>query len=153
MILDRLEIEIAKHSGKGNGKLIVTFAQFEEYGLYRKTIPPALRELIALGFIEITEQGRGGNAEWRRPSKYRLTSRNTDDAPATHEWRQITDDDAAMIAAGARRPDPNSPGRKGFQKPGVESVPKPGVESVPNFGGGKCTEAPDFPGGGKCTTI
>ena len=32
-----------------------------------------LREAEALGFIRIAAHGRGGNAEYRQPSKYRLT--------------------------------------------------------------------------------
>jgi hypothetical protein len=44
-----------------------------------------LGELVALGFIEITERGRAGNAEWRSPNKFRLTYR-TKDRPAPHRW-------------------------------------------------------------------
>jgi hypothetical protein len=149
-VLARFEIELAAHGGKDNGNLIVTFAQFTEYGLHRKAIAPAVREATNLGFVEVTEQGRGGNAEWRRPSKYRLTYLPTEDAPPTHEWRRITNDDAAIIAAGARRPGTNSPGPesvpKAFQKPGPESVLKPGPESVPKPRAGKRTEGAVFPG-------
>src|SRR5262249_26631794 len=35
------------------------------YGIDRHAIGPAIRELVALGFVEITEHGRAGNADWR----------------------------------------------------------------------------------------
>jgi hypothetical protein len=53
-ILDRLEIEHAHHGGNDNGKLPCTYEHFFEYGVHRHSIAPALRELEALGFIEIT---------------------------------------------------------------------------------------------------
>ena len=76
-VLARIEIELAHHGGNDNGRLPVTFDHFAEYGMDRHAIAPALREVCALGFIEITEQGRAGNAEWRRPNKFRLTYRHT----------------------------------------------------------------------------
>ena len=66
-ILDRLEIELAHHGGVDNGRLPCTFDHFTEYGIDRHSIAPALREAEALKFIEITERGRAGNAEYRRP--------------------------------------------------------------------------------------
>lgn len=59
-ILDRLEIEIAHHGGKDNGRLPCTFDHFAEYGVDRHSIAPALREVEALKFIEVTERGRAG---------------------------------------------------------------------------------------------
>jgi hypothetical protein len=101
-ILARLEIELADHGGKDNGKLPVTYEQFEDYGVHDHAIAPAIRELEALGFIEITEQGVAGNSEFRRPSKYRLTYRHVGRAEPTDEWRRIKEDDAARVAKRAR---------------------------------------------------
>jgi len=103
-VLDRIEIAHARHGGHDNGKLAVTFNQFQEYGARRHSIAPALRELAQLGFIEVTEQGRAGNADWRRPTLFRLTYRDTANAAATNEWRSITEDDANTIAKGTRPP-------------------------------------------------
>ena len=89
-ILDRIEIELAHHGGKDNGRLPVTFDDFVAYGVNRHAIAPAIRELVALGFIEVTQQGRAGNAEFRRPGKYRLTYHDSFGTKATNEWRQIT---------------------------------------------------------------
>ena len=49
-ILDRIEIELADHGGKDNGKLPVTYADFEEFGIgNRHAIAPGIREVCALG--------------------------------------------------------------------------------------------------------
>ena len=102
-VIDRIDIELRRHAGHENGGLVVTFDQFGEYGIDRHSIAPALREAEALGFVEITERGRGGNAEFRSPHKFRLTFQATDHAEATHEWRRITTmDDAKRIAMRAR---------------------------------------------------
>jgi hypothetical protein len=106
-ILDYCEIRLARHWAK-NGQLIMTYDELVAYGVHRHAIAPAIRELIALGFIEVTEQGRAGNAECRRPTKVRVTYLKTKDAPPAHEWRHITKDDAAMIAKSARRPAPEN---------------------------------------------
>jgi hypothetical protein len=85
----RLEIELAHHGGNDNGKLPLTYDDIERYGVHRQAIAPALRELAALGFIEITERGRAGNGEFRRPHQFRLTYRNLARANPTNEWRKI----------------------------------------------------------------
>jgi hypothetical protein len=36
-------------------------------------IAPAIREVVALGLVVVTEQGCVGNSEFRKASKYRLT--------------------------------------------------------------------------------
>ena len=106
-VLDRLEIEIAKHGGTGNGDLICPYDDFERYGIDRHAIGPALRELAALGFIEVTDRGVAGNAEFRAPSRYRLTYRSTGRHNATHDWRRIDSvNDAAALARAARASQP-----------------------------------------------
>ena len=103
-ILARVEIEMAHHGGFDNGKLPVTFEDFVQYGMDRHAVAPAIRECCALGFLEVTELGRAGNAEFRQPSKYRLTYRHVDRANATNEWQRIhTVEEAEQIAWAARR--------------------------------------------------
>jgi hypothetical protein len=103
-ILARLEIEHAHHGGNDNGELPVTSDQFIEYGIHHNAVSPAIREVEALGFVEITEQGRAGNAEWRRPNKFRLTYRPLGRAAETDEWRNIkTMEEAEMVAGIARK--------------------------------------------------
>ncbi len=104
-VLARIEIEHAHHGGKENGDLPVTYEQFAAYGLHPKSIAPAIRELVTLGFIEITQRGCAGNADFRRPAHYRLTYRHVEGQPGdgTHEWRQIeTMEQAEELAKRAR---------------------------------------------------
>ena len=102
-ILDRLEIELAHHGGNDNGRLPVTFDHFAEYGIDRHSIAPAMREVEALKFIEVTERGRAGNAEYRRPNLFRLTYKPVGRALATDEWRSIkTEAEAKMLSKVAR---------------------------------------------------
>ena len=104
-ILDRLEIELGHHAGHDNGVLPVTFVDFENYGIDRHAIVPAIRETVALGFVEITEQGKAGNADFRAPNKFRLTYKQTDKTEPTDDWRKIqTVDDAIALASAARKP-------------------------------------------------
>jgi hypothetical protein len=98
-VLDRLEIELAHHGGMDNGRLPVTYDDFQRYGIDRHAIAPAIRELVALGFVEVTEQGRAGNAEWRMPNLFRITYKHTKDADPTHEWKLIQTAERAKIKA------------------------------------------------------
>jgi hypothetical protein len=107
--LDRIEIEHAHHGGADNGKLPVTYQDFERFGLHPNGTAPALRELEALGFIETTRKGYHGPATLRAPSWYRLTYRpawnaTRRDGDGTHDYLKIkTIEDAEAIAAAARR--------------------------------------------------
>ena len=102
-VLDRVEIEFAHHGGQDNGKLPVTFDDFARYGINRQQIAPAIRECEALGFLQVTERGRAGNAEFRTPNLFRLTYRHTGGAAETNEWRRIETSDGAEQLAGAAR--------------------------------------------------
>ena len=67
-------------------------------------IAPAIRELVALKFIEITKPGRAGNAEFRAPNLFRLTYRHTKREEPSHDWRRIaTTEQATKLARQARR--------------------------------------------------
>lgn len=104
--ISRVEVELAQHGGNDNGKLPVTFDDFEDYGLDRHSIAPALKEAEALGFIEITERGRHGKANRRKPNLFRLTYRPlpTDrKGDGTHEWRAITSIEQAKSVAKVAR--------------------------------------------------
>jgi hypothetical protein len=103
--LDRIAIEHAHHGGNDNGKLPVTYEQFMEYGIDRHAIAPAIRELEALGFIEVTQHGRPSAGKYRWPNLFRLTYVYCDKSSMpTHEWRKIkTLDEAELIARAARK--------------------------------------------------
>jgi hypothetical protein len=105
-ILSRLEIELAEHGGdKGreNGNLIVTYSNFEAYGMDRHAIGPAISEVVALGFVEVTEAGCAGNESFRRPNKFRLTYRHANGQNPTDDWEAVpTIEGAEAIASNAR---------------------------------------------------
>ncbi len=128
--LSRIEIEWAHHGGQDNGKLPVTFDDFVKYGVHRTSVGPALAELEALGFIEITERGKMARAaEYRQPNKFLLTSRaERKGVEPLLKWRRFKSLEEAEAAAGAARdrgktPSPASgeiqkpPVRKPYQRP------------------------------------
>ncbi len=84
--LDRLELEHLDHAGKENGRLVVTYDDFARFGIRRASITSALEQLEAVGFLRVMERGRGGNSEYRKASKYRLTYLATNDAEPTDDW-------------------------------------------------------------------
>lgn len=103
-VLERIEIELAQHGGQDNGGLPVTYDDFQRYGIDRHLIAPAIRELVALKFIEITRPGRAGNAEYRAPNLFRLTYRHTKQAEPSHDWRRVaTAEQATKLGRQARR--------------------------------------------------
>ena len=92
LVIARIEIELGHHGGNDNGRLPVTTEDFVAYGMHRGSVAPAIREAEALGFIRVTEHGRGGNAEYRSPNYFFLTfahNRNSRAQPPTHDWRRI----------------------------------------------------------------
>src|SRR4051794_14506179 len=128
-VLDRLEVELASHGGTDNGKLPVTFADFHRYGIDYDAIAPAIREVVALGFVEITQVGRAGNAEYRSPNIFRLTYRHTNYDDPTEEWRRVSDGEQAKLIAVAARKTVNKNYNSSRGKPGV-SVGKKRVAPV-----------------------
>jgi hypothetical protein len=107
----------------------VTYADFEKYGMDRHAIAPTIREVVALGFLRITREGRAGNSEFRRSTLYRLTYVNTVDGEPTHEWRQITSlKQAEARAREARAAEPRKTKRQ-WGKPTPASVGETPIES------------------------
>jgi hypothetical protein len=102
-VMHRLEAEHMNHGGGENGRLQVTYDQLHEWGMDRNAIAPAIRELVALGFVEITEPGYGG-AEKGRSNRFRLTYVNSKSREVpTNEWSKIaTLEKAESLASAAR---------------------------------------------------
>ncbi len=105
-VLSRIEIELAHHGGRDNGKLPVTFDDFAGYGVRRHSIAPALDELEILGFIKITQRGRRARgAEYRRPNLFLLTTRPELEGmrPEQCGWRRFkTTEDAEAALEGVK---------------------------------------------------
>jgi hypothetical protein len=107
--LNRIESEHMAHGGAENGKLPVTYADFERCGIHVNAIAPALRELEVLGLIETTRKGYDGAAGLRAPSLYRLTyvaawNAGRADETGTHEYPEQAEvaRDAARNAVNPR---------------------------------------------------
>jgi hypothetical protein len=108
-ILDRLELEHMEHGGVENGRLICTYDQFAKAGIRRASLPLAIRQAVALGFLRITVLGGRAIADVRQPTRYRLTyppglrclvagSDQREEISPTNDWRLIKTDEAAAEA-------------------------------------------------------
>ncbi|MDX3970080.1 MAG: hypothetical protein QHD01_26245 [Bradyrhizobium sp.] len=124
-VMDRISIELAQHGGNDNGKLPVTYEHFMEYGIDRHAIAPAIRELEALGFVEVTQRGKPSAGEFRTPNLFRITWVNCKSTPIpSHEWRRISDmETAEALARTARKQKANggNPHRANGGNPHCES--------------------------------
>jgi hypothetical protein len=129
--LFRIVLEHVRQWKNDTSRLTVTYKQFEEYGVCKHDIALALRELEALGLMRITERGRGGNAEYRMASKFRLTI-----APGgTGEFREFKTAEEAEAAARKARGKRERPPKK------TKSTPRNVGRSRPT----KCgAETPHF---------
>jgi len=145
-ILNRLEIEHAHHGGRDNGRLPVTFADLVEYGITnRHLIGPGIRELCALGFVELTRPGRSGIGEHRSPNLFRITYLPADGKAPTNEWRPIQSiEEAEQIARKARGATRKSrPATKPF--PSAENNTDMGVKTTPKTSAENNTGPPFSP--------
>jgi len=89
-IVDRLMIEHMAHGGTENGNLIVTYADFRKYGIRDKTIASAIREAVALGWVQVISKGGKARGDIRHPSYYALAWLPWRDAtPAKNTWRTV----------------------------------------------------------------
>jgi len=103
-VLDRLELEHMRHGRAINGDLVCTYDDFFNAGLRRASVALAVRQCVELGFLEITSAGYRTAAEFRAPSKYRLTyvHGRRKNADPTDEWTGIAtqaDAEAALLRA------------------------------------------------------
>jgi hypothetical protein len=158
-VLDRIEIEFVRHGSKPeeNGALPVTYGDFVDYGINRPAIAPAIRELVALGFVEVTRRGSAGNEEYRQPTLFLITYYWTGSNVEIRDgWRRIKsleEAEAVAVAARANKADPRArgfgkrgaaarwrkqnPGDGNHTEPGMVSIPKTGLvsmETIPNRG-------------------
>jgi hypothetical protein len=141
-ILDRLEIEFYRHGGRPeqNGLLPCTYDHFVEFGVHRHAIGPGIREVVALGFVEITRKGCAGNAGYRQSTLYRLTYRHAgSDKRITDDWRRIeTLAEAETIAEAARTARPEQ--RSKNKSPVSKTITGPSVGNRTNRGHSPVTE-------------
>lgn len=88
-LMDFLLLDHMGHAGKENGRLMATYDQLVKFGITRRKITAAIRELEFLGLVECEHGGRYNMSN--RPSTYRLTFYYTGDGiPATNQWKTRT---------------------------------------------------------------
>jgi hypothetical protein len=91
-VLARICIEHMAHAGLENGRLKVTYSDFQAYGIPKRAIPYAIKEVTAAGFARVTQPGRRVcGADKGAAAQYRLTWLSValpgDHSPATNEWK------------------------------------------------------------------
>ena len=85
----RLLLEHINHGGLENGRLVCTYKDFQEYGLTRNKIRPAIEEADFLGLVK-HQRGERIFAK-NQPNSYRITFYGTSEArDPTNEWKRIT---------------------------------------------------------------
>jgi hypothetical protein len=87
-VVFRVAIEHMHHAGTENGALKVTYADFERYGIRRKSLKDAIEQAVAHGFVTITQPGRRSSGPNRWPAHYALTWLSLKDGSApSNRWK------------------------------------------------------------------
>ena len=90
--IERLEIEHLRHGGQNNGELFVSFRQFVDYGISRRSIAPVLKLGEDLGLLEIIRPN-DSLSDIRSPHAYRLSYLPAKGHKApTDEWKTVSRD-------------------------------------------------------------
>jgi hypothetical protein len=125
--LFRIIEELAAHKGKDNGRLPVTYADFQACGIHLDGIAPALRELRWLGITSFV-QGAGGRAAHHAPNLHGVTWLPIDGEEPTCGYRAITTrEEAEAIAAAARKGGPKPNGE--FTRPSRSAASRSGPKT------------------------
>ena len=141
-ILARLEIELMRHRGTNNGRIICTYDDFAEYGIRRRSISRGLHNLCRVGLLVVTQRGR--RDALRNPHHYRLPYLVSHDEagniiPPTDEWKKC-------------RQKTKQNGHSA-QKSRGESAPSTRGENDPGTGGENAPTAPEITGGENAPTF
>jgi hypothetical protein len=95
-LLTRVALEHLRHGGQENGRLAVTYDNFQEWGIPRKAIPEAIAVAEALGFIERTKRGRASWEDQRESGEFAITWQGIGSELPTNAWRRIFSAEAAQ---------------------------------------------------------
>src|SRR6516164_10889977 len=139
-ILARLELELMRHRGTNNGRIICTYDDFAEYGIRRRSISRGLRNLRRVGLLEVTQRGR--RDALRNPHHYRLPYLVSHDEagniiPPPDEWKKYRQKPSKTViqrkSRGAKTP--LGPGAKTTLAPGAKTPllrqKSPGAKTSP----------------------
>jgi hypothetical protein len=87
-VVFRLIAEHLEHALLRNGDLIVTYDQFTQFGIRRKSVNSAITIAERLGFVDVIRGRRAKHGYDRLPNRYRLTFEPTHDAEhRSNRWR------------------------------------------------------------------
>jgi hypothetical protein len=87
-VVQRIMVERMDHGGCDNGRLIVPYRDFHDYGVARGHIIEALEIAEALGFL-VVHRGRWTAADHQEPNRYGLTFFPIGDTFETNDWAGI----------------------------------------------------------------
>ncbi len=126
IVLDRIHREHGAQGGKENGRLKVTWRDFQKAGVQPRRITRAVAEVEALGLAIRTYYGRRACGEDRGASaQFRLTwlpvMEPDNLTPATNEWKRFGDD-----IGGAKRIAKSAAGRTMVQRERESMLVTPG---------------------------
>jgi hypothetical protein len=95
----RIALEHLKHGGVDNGRLPVTYQDFEKCGVRKNSIREAQLVAVHLGFIDRTVGEVPWHGDIRQPSTFGLTwLPRYDGQPASNKWTRIKDKSDARVA-------------------------------------------------------
>lgn len=108
-ILERLEEEHMRHGGQENGNLFVSYKQFVDAGVSKKTIRQMIDVGVALGLLEVMDNSNKWRGDVRPPASYRLTYIPAKGAKVpTDEWkRHSSHEDAKALVKRFGKSDKN----------------------------------------------
>jgi hypothetical protein len=92
-LLDRIELEHMAHNGLENGRLRISYSQFEEWGISRRSIPVAIKYAVDAGFLDVPKRGyliKDTTNEYRLTyfaTRERVRAADEWSAP-TNEWKR-----------------------------------------------------------------
>ncbi len=102
-VVDRIALEHMAHAGTMNGNLVVTFNDFEKWGVWRQKISEAIKDAAARGLIVVTQKGKASAGTNRWPSRYALGWLPMHDgAAATNRWKSWTKEISPSVDSSTR---------------------------------------------------
>jgi hypothetical protein len=84
----RIMIERMNHAGCDNGRLIVPYADFHDYGISPGHLAEDIEIAEALGFLAV-HRGRWIAADHQEPNRYGLTFFPIGDTFETNDWMEV----------------------------------------------------------------
>ncbi len=88
VMLERLEIEHMRHGGFNNGELFVSYRQFVEHGISRKSIRRTQQLGVALGLMAVRYDEAEGS-DIRPPNAYLITYLPVKGKAPSDEWKSV----------------------------------------------------------------